>query len=632
MKNLRFVVGLWVGWIATSVASELPAGFAFERGALNAVNLERNGRSIQFYGAKRATTADMVLLTHVRRDLAVFASQMTKKVVSPKASMSLLTEPESVWSAWWEERFNYYGQQVTKWPTMALKPVQGVDDGEVISWQDLKIKVVAIPGYTRDMVAYVMDVGGKRVVVCGDLIWEGGRVFDFYSFQDPIPEAKIGAYHGYGGKLASWISSLDKIAALKPDILIPARGPLLNHPTEDLRLAKERAQAIYRNYQSTNALHWYFGEERLTTAGRRVLGDDAQIELMPFAQHIELPEWCHHLGTTKLLVAEDKSGFVLDVGGKKALSELTRFLSEGLITSIDGIWVTHCHNDHSAYVGEAQQQFGCPVYATAEVADVVEKPGNWFLPGLSMNVVEEVQVMEEQETIRWKDFELTGSFFPGQMYNHGALLVEKPDHDPVFFIGDSFSPSGIDDYCLMNRNLMGDDTGYLYCLDVVRSLSPTTWLVNQHIPHRFRFNGEELDNLEDRYRERRRLFAEFLPWDHVDYGVDEQWAWFYPYGTEANPGETVFLDLKIRNHSKRDRTFFVTFHQGDNIVARDAVWIEGRTEGRAELSLKLDPDLESGIHVVTASILSRDLQVEHWSEALIKVSDEKFIRLPEIGG
>ncbi len=87
------------------------------------------------------------------------------------------------------------------------------------------------------------------------------------------------------------------------------------------------------------------------------------------------------------------------------------------------------------------------------------------------------------------------------MLNHGALLVEKEGETPVFFIGDSFSPSGIDDYCLMNRNLMREDSGYLRCFDIVASLPDGTWLVNQHIPHRFRFNEKETVFLLGRYRD-----------------------------------------------------------------------------------------------------------------------------------
>ncbi len=621
MKTTLFAWFAIIGWIFPVTAQKLPQGFSIKQGALNSASLNRNGKQLIVYGAESKKGAESVLLTHVRRDLAIFASQAGNAVIAPESSVELLKNPQAHWDAWWNDRFNYYGQQVTKLPVRALTVKRTVKDGDEIDWEGLKIRILAIPGYTRDMVAYVTEIGGKRIAFTGDLIWDGGRVFDIYSFQDAIPEAKIGSYHGHGARFAPWIASLRKIAAEKPDLIVPLRGPVLTNPQRDLKLAEERIQAIYKNYLSTNALHWYFGAERLTIAGRRVFGDETEVKLMPFAKHIDLPDWCRHIGTTKLLVAKDKSGFVLDVGGKRALDSLQQFLKDGLVESIDGIWVTHTHNDHSAYVRDARDTFGCPVYATAEVADVLLYPERWFLPGVSPNAVKRVHTLKEGETLNWKEFKLTGYFYPGQMYNHGALLVEKPGHEPVFFIGDSFSPSGIDDYCLMNRNLMGEDTGYLYCLDKVRQLPKNTWLVNQHIPHLFRFSDSELNYLETRYRERRRLLAQLLPWDHVDYGVDEQWAWFYPYGVEAKTGETIELTLKLRNHSPHERTFFPTFHFHGKVVGRDSVVIPARSEARAKLTLPLAHSLKPGVHLVTASIFSREIDLKHWCEALVKIGE-----------
>ena len=37
---------------------------------------------------------------------------------------------------------------------------------------------------------------------------------------------------------------------------------------------------------------------------------------------------------------------------------------------------------------------------------------------------------------------------------HDGLLVKKDGGESVFFVGDSFTPSGIDDYCLLNRKCM----------------------------------------------------------------------------------------------------------------------------------------------------------------------------------
>ena len=56
--------------------------------------------------------------------------------------------------------------------------------------------------------------------------------------------------------------------------------------------------------------------------GDRVLAKGAKIALMPYSEHVDLPEWSRHIGTTKLLVSEDGHGFVLHVGSQKCLETL----------------------------------------------------------------------------------------------------------------------------------------------------------------------------------------------------------------------------------------------------------------------------------------------------------------------
>ena len=460
---------------------KLPAGLSLEEGAINAVSIQRNGERMSLYRAMEP--AKVVLLTHARRDLveAIRPGASGSRVVAPEKSRSALTQAETFWQQFWKKRFNYYEQQVNKVPVQSLAVDRFVKEGDLVKWQDLELAVMETPGYSRDAVTYLTEIGGKRIAFTGDLIWEGGRVFDLYSFQDAIPEARIGGYHGYGGRFGQWVTSLQKLTDWKPDLVVPARGPLITNPAGDLTAAVKRVQAIYKNYLSTNALHWYFGKERLELCGKRVLGPGAQVGLMPFCEHVDLPPWCRHMGTTKFLVSKDGHGFALDVGGEHQLQMLRKALADGLIRKIEGIWVTHLHNDHTARVPAAAREFGCPVYAVAEVADGLRQPGAWFLPGIIPEPVDEVVVRGDGEKWSWREFTFTSHFFPGQMYNHGGLLVERADHKPVFFIGDSFSPSGIDDYCLMNRNLMRDDTGYFLCLRKVRALPQGSWLVNQHI-------------------------------------------------------------------------------------------------------------------------------------------------------
>jgi hypothetical protein len=62
------------------------------------------------------------------------------------------------------------------------------------------------------------------------------------------------------------------------------------------------------------------------------------------------------------------------------------------------------------------------------------------------------------------------SYFPGQTIYHGGLLRRHESGKRIFFAGDSFTPSGMDDYCLLNRNFLAPEKGFLDCLRQIRNL------------------------------------------------------------------------------------------------------------------------------------------------------------------
>lgn len=599
-------------------------------GGVNGVTIAGGGEVIAIYRPADEARPAAILTTHGRRDLAAAIDPLPAgtRLFVPEPLRALFTSPETHWSAWWDKRFDYYDQQVTRLPVRPLAATDGVKEGDRIALGGASIEVLETPGVTREGVTYLAEFGGKRHAFTGNLILAGGRAPDLYSFQDAIPAAKVGAYHGYGGRFSQWIASLTKLKEKMPAVIVPSHGPVIDDPAAAIDQAIERTRRIYANYLSTNALHWYFGAERMRECADRVLGPGAPMESMPLAHHVDLPPWVRHIGTTKLILSADKTGFVLDVGGPGPLQTLKEALADGLVTKIEGIWVTHRHNDHTQAVRDAQEAFGCPVYAVREVAEALREPGAHFSPGISRNAVRSVTVMADGEKLAWREFDFTARFFPGQMLDHGGLLVERQDDsiDPVFFIGDSFSPSGIDDYCLMNRNLMRDDLGYLKCLRIVREEMPAnTWLVNQHIPHRFRFSPEELDFLEKRYRERMALVADFSPWDDVNYAVDEQWAWLFPYGQEVKAGAAFSLTLRLTNHSPRARDFQVLPHGGDGVDVAPSgparVSIASHQDGRITLRGTVAPGSAPGVRVITVSLKSEGLDLPHWCEALVRVAE-----------
>ncbi len=621
MRHSLFVLVLLAPASTTCAAPT----FSIELGPVNGVLIENDGHRIAIYGwkAEDATNFEHVLLAHGRRDLVWKAKPLAAagaSVIAPTRERYSLENPVDFWNRFTTARFHDYAQQSTKLLGSPLSVDRWVKEGDTIPWRGLMIRTVETPGYTRGAVSYIAHIDNQKVAFTGDLIYGDGQVLDLYSFQDAIPTAQIRGYHGYGSRLAELVASLQKIAAEQPDVIVPARGPIIRDPAAAIERLIGRVRSLYRNYLSTNALHWYFKEERMRTCGQRVLGAGANIELMPYAHHEQTPAWVFEHSTSRLLISETGHGFLLDCGYQRVIDAINDLIANDVIKQIDGIFVTHYHDDHTDMVQAAADGFQCPVYATQEYADVLERPEAYHLPAMTANPIHNIQVLPNGHQMKWHEFTLTFHFFPGQTYYHGALFAKKPGDKPIFFIGDAFAPSGIDDYCVLNRNLLHNDSGYLLCLNKIRAVQEPFWLVNEHIAYVFSFSPVELDYIEKRYRERIAMMRELFPWDDPNYGIDERWAVFYPYGATVAPGKTVPLEMRITNHSPVERTFKVTprIPTGWQLSRASATL---RLPARESGSIKLPVTStdEVGIFLVTADVESDGMEFREWAEALITV-------------
>ncbi len=284
MRNLAtFLVLLIVVATATGNAAEnITPHLLFQPGPVNGVLIDRDGARLSVYGwtDPDVESVEQVLLTHGRRDVVWAARPLVRggaKAVAPARELYYLQKPHAFWNAFTRTRFHDYAQQSTKVLATPLPVDRWVKDGEDVEWRGVTFKVLETPGYTRGSISYVTELDGKKIAFTGDLIYGDGQIFDLYSFQDAIPEAQIRGYHGYGGRLAGLVSGLRKVAAAEPDLIVPARGPLIRDPRRAIDRLVARVQALYRNYLSTNALHWYFKEKRMRVCGERVLVKGAKI-------------------------------------------------------------------------------------------------------------------------------------------------------------------------------------------------------------------------------------------------------------------------------------------------------------------------------------------------------------------
>lgn len=613
------------GGTAAADDVKLADGATFRAGAINGVLLEKDGKRLAIYGWPETGEGQIetVLLAHSRRDVVAAAKPAVAagaSVIAPDAAKYWLEQPHEFWNGFVKSRFHDYAQRSTKVLAEPLAVKQYVKNGDEIAWQGLTLKVLDTPGFTRDSVTYLAEIGGRKLAFTGDLIYGDGKILDLYSFQDAIPEAQIQGYHGYGSRLAGLVTSLKLLREQKPDVLVPARGPLIRDPAAAIDRLIGRVHAVYHNYLSTNALHWYFKEERMRLCGQRVLGSGEGVELMPYSHHEPVPNWVFEHSTSRLLIAENGHGFLLDCGYQRVIDAVKDLMAKGLVKQVDGIFVTHFHDDHTDMVQAAAEEFKCPVYASEEFADLLERPEAYHLPAVTPNAIKDVKAMKSGTKMPWHEFTLTFHYFPGQAWHHGGLLVKKRAEKPIFFIGDSFAPSGMDDYCVLNRNLLHDDEGYLLCLKKLREVGEDFWLVNEHINFVFSYSDAEMKYLETRYRQRIDMQRDLYPFDDPNYGVDEQWAFFYPHGATFAANSEAEVELRFVNHSSQPRTFSVKphGHSGLQVLGSPApIELAARKTGVVKVRVKTPA--QSGNFLLTADIRSEGIELLEWSEALITV-------------
>jgi glyoxylase-like metal-dependent hydrolase (beta-lactamase superfamily II) len=294
----------------------------------------------------------------------------------------------------------------------------------------------------------------------------------------------------------------------------------------------------------------------------------------------------------------------------------------GRLKRLDGIFITHYHDDHTDFINDVVKEFNCPVYVTKELKDILENPAAYHMPCLTTDPITNLTIMQNGQKMSWKDFTMTFYFFPGQTLYHDAILFEKNNGEAIFFIGDAFTPSGICDHCPQNRNLLHPGTGYLYCLDILKKLPDNVLLANQHVAPLFAFSRQQLDYMTNLLLERNAILKDLFPWDDVNYGVDEQWIKVYPYGQKANPGKTVEYTVKIFNYSDVPKTFIIEpnalngFSMEPNIAS---LVIEPQTEGERTFKIKVSKQAPPGVYLLTVNIKFDNWDLREWSEALIEI-------------
>jgi flavorubredoxin len=143
------------------------------------------------------------------------------------------------------------------------------------------------------------------------------------------------------------------------------------------------AQAVFASHFAIDALRFYRGDDKIRAMAARVLGP-TPLEWMPSAEKVEdkLPEWIIPITNSRLIVSRTGAAFLVDAGNRRVVDEVGRLKREGKIKQLDGIYITHYHDDHTNMAQAMADEHHCPVYFCQEMRDILEHPEAYRMPCL----------------------------------------------------------------------------------------------------------------------------------------------------------------------------------------------------------------------------------------------------------
>ena len=355
------------------------------------------------------------------------------------------------------EKYGVAGAVTVFPPEVPLKVAGTFREGERLTWQDLVIEVIPLPGHSRHHVGFVLELAGKLLAVfTGDLLWHPAKLVNVYDLEI-----------NYGGTaLASLPPILRDLARRPVQRYFPATGPAIaNGPTQALELAD--AIDAYQN-----ALTWRSGEFQ---PAPRVAYPRA-------GRYLQLHKGVYQIdnfGNCILLIDDSGRGLVFDPGPCDFESptrvadfhrDLDLFERESGLRAIDLALVTHIHGDHYDMVPELLKRYpGCRVGAWDLVARVIEAPWDYPYPALlpwynlGFDHVAVDDVLTTEEPYRWHDTVIESVHLPGHCYCHAGYVLTF-NGVRLAVTGDTVQSRGESDalsFIIANHSVPGECAGQL---------------------------------------------------------------------------------------------------------------------------------------------------------------------------
>jgi glyoxylase-like metal-dependent hydrolase (beta-lactamase superfamily II) len=488
-------------------------------------------------GVERVTD---VVVTHHHRDGVqglARAAAAGARIWVPPLERDLLAGA----SRHWQERplDNDYDLRQDRFSLLESVPVRG-DAAEYRrqAYGAFELFALPTPGHTAGSLTYLLEVDGRLLAFCGDLVYGDGKV--------PSLAATQWSYSGAEGLAATHVSCA-VLAAREPDLLLPAHGPVVEEPQAALRAVRDRVGELFR----------------LRVEEPWDLDDMVARPWAPVTPHLLRNR--ASFANSYALLSETGAALVLDHGydvttglvpttrreARRALLwPFDALRRDHGVERIEAAIPTHYHDDHVAGLDLLREVEGAEVWAPENVAPILLEPSRYDLPCLWFEPIWVDRVLTLGEPLRWHEYELRLHPLPGHTLFAVAIEVEV-DGRRILVTGDQQTGGErpILNYQYRNRFRIDD---FVASAELYRRVRPDV-VVSGHW-HPQEVTDEWLDRLAADGARLAELHRELLPLEDADFGAGGFGARIEPYRASVAAGGRLELDVIVRNPFDREAT------------------------------------------------------------------------------
>jgi glyoxylase-like metal-dependent hydrolase (beta-lactamase superfamily II) len=536
---------------------------------------------------------EMVLLTHHHRDSCGGVGPLLAagvKVRAPKASAPWLT-PDGV-KKHWVDSIPLSGSKTAYLVVPA--GFEGIDcslsDGDVLTWRDWTITVVATPGHSSDLIAYAVRKGsGPLLVFAGDAVTGAGKLWSPYTTDWD---------HWTDAGLKPAAASLRKLASLQAAMVLPAHGHIIGKDVaQTLNKAADRVTEVgfLKSFER-------YTKERLGNAPEYKFLVKEQAESNGSKPWSRVSEHLWLTGNTYVLVSKDNACLVVDPWDKRSADQITKLRAEKKLGAVEVVMFSHAHYDHYNGVYHLADRDSFEVWTLDLVSTPMAEPFRLRAPFLDARPVRFDKKPKAGDTLAWREFRFRFHHLPGQ--TEFTMGVETTiDGKRCYFTADNFFHqdmySGSGGWMGLNRSF---PLPYAASAQMVLDAAPD-WVLAEH-GGPFEFNAEDFRR-RVKWGEVSAVAADALaPSGHHRHDWDPNVVAVEPLVQKAKAGSKLTATLVIQNALPQPRKLTVLL-DGRGVVndLNLPVTMPASTTERRELALQVGPKIEPGRHPLTLRVV-----------------------------